>query len=167
MIDYASLFKRIQPYRVTRDEDMPAPYRRRARFLSDDFPFWPLTRIPRMRRAYRLPMPPKQLEGNMEPRWHPWFSEDYPLAPEARIEDRDWYNGTDTVRVKHILSVDPVPEKAGQWSLQAVWLDGKWEPCYLTWKKKILGKVWAHNRGLRPEPAPDTMWWFPEWGGPH
>lgn len=160
MINYPALAYRLAGRHVKRDEDMPAAYRQGARPLHDD---WPpgLRWIPRRWTAYRLPMPAKKIAGNADPEWVP-VQDGYPLAPDAKVETKPYYDGKATIFIPHVLTMHP-RHPAGQWSRQAVWLDGAWRECYLTWTKKIFGKEVYHNRGLKPDVTlGDWLWHWPE-----
>lgn len=167
MINYIKLYQKIQKYRVTKDNDLPFAYQQanpQGRPLHNDWtipwlPSWlqPWGKIPRMRTAYLLPMPTKQIAGNVTPRWFP-AQKDYPLVPGTEIKELE-YNGD---VVPHVFGVDPYLN-AGQWSIQAVWLDGEWIECYHTSTKMLFGRKLSLNHGLRPDiTLGDFMFWFPE-----
>lgn len=161
MIDYLDLARRLAGKHIKDDAEMPAAYRKGARELHDDWGVWPFTRIPRRLTTYRLPMPARKVAGNAEPIWTP-VQEGYPLAPDAEVRPMHYWDGSKTIIMPHVLSMHPV-HPVGQWSVQAVWLDGEWRPCFETWTTRCLGRRLHHNRGLKPDlTLGDWAWNFPE-----
>lgn len=153
MVNYLLLAKKLVGQHVRDDDDMPLVYREHSRPLHDDWGLWPFTQIPRKWTTYLLPMPSKKIAGNAEPAWAP-YQIGYPLAPGTEIRD---INNT-----PHILTMHPV-HAVGQWSEQAVWLDGRWVPCYYTVTRAVFGRRFYHNRGLKPDVTlGDFAWNFPE-----
>lgn len=161
MINYIDIARRLVGKNVKNDADMPPDYRQGGRPLHNDWGVWPFTRIPRMLTTFLLPMPSKKVAGNAEPIWTP-YQDGYPLAPGTELRDLDYWDGTQTIKKPHFLTMHPV-HPVGQWSEQAVWLDGEWRPCYSTSSRAIFGRRLYQNHGLKPDVTLNTfMWNFPE-----
>lgn len=159
MIDYVDIYKRIQKYGVTMEDDMPVAYRKSGRPLHDDWIAFKST--PRMKTAYKIPFPFKKIDGNQVSRWVP-LQQGYPLAPGCETRLMDYWDGEKTVTIPHIEIYEEVA-KIGQWSVQAAWIDDSWRPCYFTSSRRIFGKRFMQYRGLKPDTTlGDFMAWFPE-----
>lgn len=108
-------------------------------------------------------MPAKQIAGNVIPHWIP-VQAGYPLVPDTEIKIMDYYDGTKTIKTPYIMAVDPYL-KVGEWSRQAVWVDGEWIECYHAATRMLFGRKLNVNVGLRPDiTLGDFLWWFPEAG---
>lgn len=162
MINYIDLYKKIQPHRVTKDEDMPWAYQRanpKGRPLHDDW--FMLKSTPRMSTAYKVPYPFKKIAGNQKSIWVPYQAE-YPLHPEAEIRQLPWWSGSQTLIIPHIEVYEHIA-KPGEWSEQAAWLDGEWVPCFYTKTSMIFGTKVKRCWGLKPDTTPgDWIAWMPE-----
>ena len=160
MINIFTLPKKIKPYRVTNDADLPAAYRQGScRELHGDWVIFKDT--PRIETAYKIPQPYKQLRGNQKSRLIP-YQIGYPLVPDTKVMLADYYDGIKTISMPHILSYDPVPD-VGQWGVYAALLNGEWVECFRTSKLKYFGKIWVNYFGLKPDlTLGDWMTWYPE-----
>lgn len=161
----------VQAFRVTDDALMPWDYQTAnpaGRPLHDDWAIFQDT--PRIATAYRVPLPFKLVKGDNAPQWMLW-DPSYPASPGLVVETRPIWNGVATVQCPQAL-VDCAVEDSG-YATFAVWLGGKWVPCFQTYRKKILGREYAqYTGGLKQDvtvtfdqnlnPKSDLMgWWDP------
>lgn len=161
MINHIDLIRRLQKYRVTREEDMPAAYRKGARPLHDDWP--PGARwIPRMWTAYRVPYPFKLVSGNLTPKWIP-YQAGYPLVPGTEIREMYYFDGVNNHdKFPHILMYDFIP-KVGQSGTLAAWIDGEYRECFFTTCFRIGSRAIQYHHGAKPDSVlGDFMCWYPE-----
>lgn len=183
MIDFIDLAGRLKGRHVQSDCLNPWPYNSKnpeGRLSHDDWKIpWipsflqPWTRIPRRLTTYYLPVPSKKVAGNVDPQWV-LYQPGYPLAPDAQVEDRLWWDGKQSVMLPHVLTMLPVHDidwnnPKTMWSRQAVWLDGEWRECYYTISKPVNGKRLHHNHILKPDwdfhpykPMGSYNWSFPD-----
>jgi hypothetical protein len=142
----SSLYDQIQKYKVTDDTLIPWDYQTAnpaGRPLHDDWSLFQAT--PRIMTAYRVPLPFKQILGDCVPQWQLWDTS-YPASPGLIIENRPvTVDGGATYNLPHAL-VDCAVEDGGSATF-AVWLDGKWVPCFTSYRKMILGKRLASYTG--------------------
>lgn len=156
------------PYRVTRDEDMPEEYRQGHRPLHDDWFFGEF--VCRMDTARRVPLPFRQDTGDCEKRWMLW-DPSYPASPNLRIENREYRTAGGVFNLPHAL-VDCQVEGSGLATFSA-YLNGQWVPCFKSYRKVIAGRLLAMYSGglkaditvsVRPDGSlrSDIMgWWDP------
>lgn len=175
MIDYEDIYRRIQQYRITRDEDMPKAYRFSnpiGRPYHDDWKLkgvpdvlQPWTKIKRMDTSYRVPFPFIRVTGTQEPKWVP-YQDGYPLAPNTEIRMMPYFNGEMAVDMPHILMMEPVPPR-GKWAVSAAFIDNEWRACYYSSKLALpFGYSSYTNRGVKPDctlgdffcSAPEGSW---------
>ena len=139
------IYDAVESCRVYEDSLMPWEYQRanpKGRTLHDDWAIFKDT--PRIETARRVPLPFKQISGASEKRWMLWDSS-YPTAPGTVIESRPIWDGVKTQVLPHAL-VDCAVEGSGAAEF-AVWLEGKWTPCFKTYRKKVLGRLLAYYSG--------------------
>ena len=121
----------------------------------------PWTLIPRKWTFVGLPMPSFKIAGNADPAWIP-IQQGYPLAPMAKIEDRDYFDGKEVKRIPHVLSMHPV-HPTGQWSVQGVYVPKlqKIIPCYWSQSNMMFGRRLHTNGPLKPDVTlGDWAWWL-------
>ena len=156
---YPGLAEKIASYKVTRDSDMPPPYRQgTGRERHSDWLLFKST--PRIDTAYKCPLPFRMIRGNAKLVRVP-IPLDYPLVPGTPIDIENWYDGKNNVPKKWILTAEPI-QPAGKWGEFAVYLpNGKYEPCFKTrsvWTP--TGKVPLYL-GLRHDVHPiDACCWM-------
>lgn len=173
-IEYATLPAKLAPYRVTNDADLPWAYQTanpQGRPLHDDWFFD--KDEPRINTAFKVPLPFKKIAGNAEPEWVPLLK-DWPLAPGAITKQEVWHDGglsptgKDGQIITLVLTMTPI-HPPGQWSRQAVYLNGEWVECYYTKTTTVrthpdgsIDRMLVYE-GLKLDPnPPDLMTWFPE-----
>ncbi len=161
MINLLTLHKKIQVYRVTRDEDMPLVYQfanPSGRPYHEDWLFGKC--VKRMDTAYKPPFPFEMIAGNATKVRRP-LPLDYPLVPGVAFEIGPWWDGEKNVDKKWVWMVDPI-QPAGHWAKLAVYLpDGSLEPCFYTRSMGILGNKVPLYYGLKHDPHPvDCMAWM-------
>ena len=146
------LYDLIQPYRVTRDEDLPWAYRKsnpKGRTLHDDW-LWPWKSTPRMESAYLVPLPMRIVRGQFTKRWIPWDGR-YPLVPGTEVVDKqtEFWNGEKVVPISlpHVL-VDFAGY--GLCVLEA-WIGDTWVECGKSYKKNVDGKCIHWYSGLKQD----------------
>ena len=162
MINYADLAFRLAGKHVKDDALMPAAYRKGARSKHDDFPFFPLTQIPRQWTTYRVPLPFAIVEawnlggGWIKPRWMPW-QEGYPESPGMVFRPVEPGGAAWDLRERfgkpierEVSAYDPVLPY-GQAALFSAWIDNAWRPCFYTMTRNVFGKRLHHNRGAKPD----------------
>lgn len=162
------LYDLCEPYRVTDDALMPEEYRKGARDKHDD---WTLMRsTPRIETARRVPLPFRQDSGVSEKRWMLWDIS-YPTAPLTPVKDREYHTVGGVFNLPHAL-VDCQVEGSG-WASFSAWLDGRWVPCFKSYRKVVMGRLLAYYSGglksditvsLKPDGSirSDLMcWWDP------
>lgn len=134
----------IQPYKVTNDVLMPLAYQSipGGRPLHNDWAVFQDT--PRISTAYRVPLPFKCIYGDFVQKRMPW-DPTYPQSPDLDIIDMEIFNGVAQVKMPHAL-VDCAVEGSG-YAQFAVWLDGRWIPCFTQYRKTILGRLYAQYSG--------------------
>lgn len=177
------LYDLVQPFRITRDEDMPWSYQKANQNglpLRNDLGLMgvlphiqPWQKMRRMDFFYKPPMPFRIKSGNVVKRWQLW-EDQYPLlAPGAIIENKEVVTVGGRWTLPHIL-VDEAGPGFTQWE---AYLGGRWVECFWRYHKTInvfgVKKRLSAYNGLRPDYAvgfhPDT-WalrsdigaWFPD-----
>ncbi len=140
MINYLSLYRRLQKYRVTKDEDMPWAYRKanpNGRPHHNDWGIMsdnpilkflqPWQRIPRSWSAYRCPLP-LRIEGPKEVRAIPWDGK-YPLVSRTEVFDKrtEFWDGEKVVPIT-LPHVNVDFQGYGKTKFYA-FLDGEWVHC--------------------------------------
>jgi len=158
------LLKKLEPYKITRDEDMPWVYQKAnpvGRWKHDDWIAFKNT--PRMETAYRIPQPYKMVAGNAIPEETP-LPLDYPLVPGAAFEIKPWTNGQGfEENKKWVWMIHPV-QPAGKWARLACYLpDGTWVECFQTYSFNFFGNKIPVYEGIKHDPHPvDCMCWSRE-----
>jgi hypothetical protein len=175
------LYDLLQPYRVTRGEDMPVAYRKASggRWLRNDLGVMvddpssllakvqPWQSIPRMEFFYRIPLPMRIKSGNVVKVPQIWDM-NYPASPALVIEYREVRTVSGVFNLPHAI-VDQAGPGLTRWE---AWLGGQWVECFWRYHKTIFGKRFSAYSGLRPDYAvgfladwtirPDTGAWFPD-----
>lgn len=176
------LFDLIQPYRVTRDEDMPIAYQKASggRYLRNDLGIMtdnpnsllakaqPWQSVPRMDFFYKPPMPFKILSGNVEKVEQLWDMR-YPLlSPGAMIVEREVVTVGGRFMLPHLV-VDQAGPGLTKWG---VWIGGRWVECFWRYHHTVLGHRFSSYSGFRPDYAAgftdkwevrsDAGAWFPD-----
>lgn len=176
------LYDLVQPYRVVSDAQMPLAYQNipGGRPLHNDWGIMsdnpvlkflqPWQKIPRMRCAYRLPLPFRISKGAKTQKYMPW-SATYPLAPGVQLTPLaiEAADGS-TVIVPHAL-VDVGSE--GWATFEAFFPHlGEWREVFTQYRRVILGRELAYCRGVKPDLTvvpvdantvkSDLMCWLPE-----
>ena len=150
------LYDLCEPYRVTDDALMPAEYRKGARDKHDD---WAVMRsTPRIETARRVPLPFRQDSGVCEKRWMLWDT-CYPATPGTLIETREYRTVGGVFNLPHAL-VDCQIEGSG-WASFSAWLDGRWVPCFKSYRKVIMGRLLAYYSGGLKQDL--TVGFNPDW----
>lgn len=153
---YPGLYEDLAPYRITKDEDMPAAYRQgTGRELHGDWAF--LKKTPRIETAYNVPLPFIKIAGNADPIWTP-IRRKYPIVPGTEVKILPWWDGDNqqVLELPHVLTMHPI-HAAGKWSRQAAFINGKWRECYYSrsvWTP--LGKAPTYW-GLKLDPHYDDI----------
>lgn len=167
----------LQPYKVTRDEDMPyayqfanpkgLPYRNDLGFMNTLPALQPWQKMKRMDFFYRPPMPFRIKSGN-KVRVDQIIDPSYPLAPGAEVFYKDVYTVGGKFSLPHI-TVDQAGEGLTIWE---AYLGGKWVECFWRYHKNLFGKRFSAYSGARPDYAvgfdpawkirPDTGCHFPD-----
>lgn len=183
-----SLYRALQPYRVTDDAQMPLAYQNvpGGRPLSTDWgflwlPSWlqPWQKVPRMERSYRAPQPFKCTSGKFSQQYV-LSDPDYPLAPGAQTMMRDYNTVNGTFRLLHVLA--DVAEDDG-WATFSANLGGVERHAFTQFHKRLWnwipfigGRTLKFYWGARPDlnvSAPQAIGgsirsdmdvWFPEGG---
>ena len=135
----------IQAFKVVDPTLMPLAYQNipGGRPLHDDWAIWSDT--PRIGTAYRVPAPLKLISGDNAPQWMLW-DPSYPQSPGLVIETRPIGLSTGQVyNLPHAL-IDCAVENSG-YATFAVWLGGKWVPCFQSYRKSIFGRNYAQYTG--------------------
>lgn len=144
-----AVYDAVQNYRVVSDKLMPLAYQNvpGGRPLHDDWAVGQGT--PRIETAYRVPLPFKQISGAREQKWMPW-DPSYPASPGLQVEDRPIWDGVKTQTIPHAL-VDCAVEGSG-WAQFAVYVGGKWVPCFTSYRKVVFGRLLAkYSGGLKQD----------------
>ena len=159
----------IQAFKVTDPALMPWDYQAAnpaGRPLHDDWAVFSDT--PRIETAYRVPLPFKLIKGDNVPQWMLW-DPTYPQSPGLIIETRPIFDGVKVQNQPQAL-VDCAVEDSG-YATFAVWLGGKWVPCFQSYRKVIFGRLYAqYTGGLKQDltvtfdqnlkPKSDLMGWI-------
>ena len=174
-----ALYDLIQQFRFTDDTLMPWAYQTanpQGRPLHNDwgimgaFPaLQPFQKIPRIECAYRMPLPFKQISGQCNKQWMLW-DPSYPASPGLQTQMMDIWDGEKTQHLLHAL-VDQQVEDSG-WATFAGWINGKWVPCFSSYRAKVIERRFAYYKGLKMDVTvmpnldgtvrSDIMAWFPE-----
>jgi hypothetical protein len=169
VINYLTLSKKLAPYKVTNDTDLPWAYQTanpKGRPLHDD---WVLgKKIRRIDTAFRIPLPLVKVAGNAEPEWVPILRPElWTFAPGAKVEMRPYQDHLEPTPmiVPWVLTMTS-GQPAGQWSRQAAYLGGEWVECYYTRSMNVFGNKLFIYGGLKIDVNPrDLMVWWPEFSG--
>ena len=165
------LYDRIQPYKVTKDADMPWAYQTansRGRPLHDDWAIFKNVR--RIYCAYRVPLP-FHITGDVrvQKKWILWDLL-YPTAPGTPVEYMDYYTDSGVYSLPHAL-VDYAGYGTARYS---AFIGGEWVPdVFVKHTSKWFGRRFSCYKGLHQDlhvsppsfSAPmrsDLMCWFPE-----
>lgn len=166
MINYLTLSKKLKPYKVTDDTDLPWAYQAanpKGRPLHDDWVVGKKTR--RIDTAFRIPLPLVKVAGNAEPEWVPILRPElWTFAPGAKVEMHPYQDHLEPTPmiVPWVLTMTS-GQPAGQWSRQAAYLGGEWVECYYTRSMNLFGNKLFFYGGLKIDVNPrDLMVWWPE-----
>jgi hypothetical protein len=136
-----AMFDRLESFRVTDEALMPEEYRIGHRPLHDD---WSILRsTTRKETARRVPLPFKGISGKFKKEWMLWDMS-YPTVPLTPIEYRDVWTEHGTFNLPHAL-IDCAVEDSG-WSAFAVYLDGKWVPCFKSYRRITESRIFGKRR---------------------
>ncbi len=156
------IFDAIQAFKVVDDTLVPWAYQTanpNGRPLHNDWAAFKDT--PRIGTAFRVPLPFKQISGECVPQWMLW-DPDYPQSPGLKTEIRP--DG-------HTYAlVDCAVENSG-YATFAAWINGKWMPCFQSYRKRIFNRNYAqYSGGLKQDVTvalnadgsirSDIMGWF-------
>ena len=170
MINFIDLYRRIQPYRIHDDSELPWVYQKANPVGRPNHGDWeipwlpsfiqPWGKISRLSTAYKAPFPFEMIAGNATKVEVP-LPMDYPTVPGVNYEIKPWYDGEKNVDKKWVWAVEPI-QPAGHWALLAVSLPGGLlEPCFYTRSVAVLGNKIPVYYGLKPDYHPvDSCAWM-------
>lgn len=167
MINHLTLYKKLAPFKVTDDTDLPWSYQKanpQGRPFHDDWVVGKST--PRINTAFMVPLPLKKIAGTGEPEWVPVLNPKWTFAPGAEVKTAPFADGIEPMVLCPWVRTMTSVHAAGLWSRQAFWNGSEWIECYYTRSVNFFGSRFTFYEGLKIDVNPrDLMCWYPEVSG--
>ncbi len=163
MINFLTLPGKLAPYKVTDETQLPLDYRTGRRPLHDD---WVVFKsVPRIKTAFRVPLPFRKIAGNGEPVLMPVMDDTYPILDGTPIEMKmGWDNILKKDRMmRHVwtmMSVHALDPNGPRsvWSRQEACLSGVWTESFYTRSVRVFGSKWMCYAGLKIDQDGPMAW---------
>jgi hypothetical protein len=160
------LYDALEPYRVTRDQDMPWAYQfanPNGRPYANDIGIMtknpilkalqPWQSVRRMDKARRSPYPFIITKGEKVKNWYP-LDPTYPLAPGTIVEVRPYCVGGNTHNIPHVL-IDDAVDGAG-WTQYQAFIGGRWRNAYRRYSRRVGSYMLKHYQGYKCDTTVDV-----------